>query len=1251
MMVRAAHERSRRGITLTEILIAIMILGVGMVSLATLFPIGLQRMREAARYSRTKVLVDSVGSDGTARALFSPTSFGASGGNTIGLMDAINWQYGLPTWWWDPNATVPADWNPLTQDTGFYGDFPSNGLGVDLSQTGGYGLPFAYDPLWRFQTPPGINPVANDISTNGYYLGDQFEARFGSGIGFIRLDPSDMGLPSAHGLQRLTNFNRPQVITGTAANPIINPVMPISNAVPNIFVSQEDVVWVENLPSNAASPVLPDLSLRSSPGAPAIDWHYSWMFTGFLVSAAGGATFEGNIVVFENRPFGISAVTNTPAQGLPGGTYEVAGETVVEAIFGHSGNIVSQGGGAPGYGAGADRTVLLRWFSSQPDPAVKPGDWIADVTYERQCADGLQPDHADGAVSERHPAGEPVPQPAEQCRVGQPAGPAVFLVPGAEGDSGDRRSLHGGCEPQSVAAIDGGLRGSIASGADDLELAGKPGGFQRRVDFALCDQRDSPAVHREVRFTVTPTIGRHSRHRATRRGVTLVEMLVTVAVLVIIMTVMVQIFQAATGALSAAQTIQDLDNQTKLLESTIRSDLGGVTARFTPALDPIQGLGYFEYGENEFADSQGEDSDDFLRFTAKAPPGQPFTGRMWVTQPAGAVGFYNASAMPITVTSEYAEIIYFLRNGNLYRRVLLIAPELQSAIVPSVGNQGYLPSNAGAGANFTPGALGGVVPVSWQGVNDFSAHPAATGPNTNVSATASAFAAQTVMLNSLSSLTNRENRFAAPRFSDDFYNIVTASYAGPDGYSDDFNGDKVPDLYPSLYPNLFTFLNTSTALPQLIFAPNYSISAATPSLAFPYIFPGAYTQPQMLTADQYGWIHSPSPYANVIQADGFGQGVNFESNPIGYLQSLNHNPLDLADNLPTPTTPLITHGTVTGTQMLQTWWGFPTWRETLSVHWNDPTKQVNDASGFGFNAKVFGQPNGLTPRSAGTVPVASDTQLLPWMGNPLTVAQGGTFPNGYDFSIIRRTPQLFSDAQGYSANMSIFLGTGGAVDQVWGVSWEDDLIMTNVRSFDVKAYDNAFGGYADLGWADDLRLWLPYINTQSYLLAAGTLPSPPPALQSTPLITVWPPLGAGGVGYDTYLQTFAHEGRMPPITTDQRFDAQFGAAVNYLPASSPYLPVNNGNYTGNIGDDTAGVVRMRRVWDSWSTAYSMAPAHGLNNSTGFLFGPPYTPPIYPSYPAPYPAPLRGIQIQIRVADPTNQRVKSVTIRQDFTDKL
>ncbi len=105
------------------------------------------------------------------------------------------------------------------------------------------------------------------------------------------------------------------------------------------------------------------------------------MFTGYQVSSSGGSTFEGSIVVFENRPFGIQAVANPPGPPIPtaAGTYQVDGETVVEAIFGHSGNIVNN------YGAGADRTVLLRWFATQADPVVRVGDWIADVTYERDA--------------------------------------------------------------------------------------------------------------------------------------------------------------------------------------------------------------------------------------------------------------------------------------------------------------------------------------------------------------------------------------------------------------------------------------------------------------------------------------------------------------------------------------------------------------------------------------------------------------------------------------------------------------------------------------------------------------------------------------------------------------------------------------------------------------------------------------------------------------------------------------------------
>lgn len=399
IMVRTlplAHHR--RGITLTEILIAILILGVGLASLATLFPLGLLRLREAARSTRSAYLMESAASDLVARGLLTSTSFS--------FADQYNLNYGLTPWFsiltgTSKTLTYPFSWQPMTQDQAYYLDDPRDAptyLGATSGLSGGYGLPFAYDPLWRFQT------TSATTGTPGYYIGDTFEARFGAGLGFIQNDPSGDGYPpSAHGLQRLTNFNRPFVLNATNQQV---PIMPAATVVPTIFVSPEDVVWQEptnqkyllgvpGIPATAVgaapSPVLPDLSISVDANnnhtfQPVNDWHYSWMFTGQQNNGSSGSTFDGNIVIFENRPFGITDATKT-APNPPGGVYQayqVDGETVVEAIFGYSTTISPTGG--PGYGVSADRAVLLRWYASQNDPVVKVGDWIADVTYERNAA-------------------------------------------------------------------------------------------------------------------------------------------------------------------------------------------------------------------------------------------------------------------------------------------------------------------------------------------------------------------------------------------------------------------------------------------------------------------------------------------------------------------------------------------------------------------------------------------------------------------------------------------------------------------------------------------------------------------------------------------------------------------------------------------------------------------------------------------------------------------------------------------------
>jgi type II secretory pathway pseudopilin PulG len=362
------------GITLTEILIAIMILGIGLVSLATLFPIGLLRLREAQRQTRSAYLFESATADVAARGLLNKNSFVYA--------DFANLNPpGFPMWFLSPlNPDGSGRYNPLTHDTAFYGAdaFDPANPGASSPGSGGYGLPFAYDPLWRFQT---TNPATG---TQGYYpdpIGQTtIEARFASGVGWLlRPEVDNNGPPSAYGLQRLTNFNRPIV-------------MPAALQVPSIFVSPEDVVWQEEHTTNVwpfnqpqpttvsgqFSTVLPDLGLtmQNAQGTASFiqDWRFTWMITAQQNNSSNGAGFEGNIVIWENRPFAIDA------NGF------IAGEPVYEAIFGYSANVVIDtiDGYRFGYGAGADRTVLIRWQATQPDPIIKVGDWIADVTYERQ---------------------------------------------------------------------------------------------------------------------------------------------------------------------------------------------------------------------------------------------------------------------------------------------------------------------------------------------------------------------------------------------------------------------------------------------------------------------------------------------------------------------------------------------------------------------------------------------------------------------------------------------------------------------------------------------------------------------------------------------------------------------------------------------------------------------------------------------------------------------------------------------------
>lgn len=350
-------RRQRRGVTMTEVLIAIMILGIGMTSLMTLFPIGLLKIREARRNNRASLLAENVASDLKTRDLLNRYSFAATyaaTGVTGGALFDV-WNKDYQALYDTANATDIIEVQPAT----------------------GLGLPVVccYDPLFfsnlAYTSSPALSNVAQLVRP---------ELRFGRAFGNdLRTDP-DGSSPSAYGLPRLTN------IWPALASPSAGPSMGNINSVASIFVSQDDTVFPEfendantkvidpNQTSFRQNPILPLIDSAASGAYSLNDWDYSWIFTG---KSRDRNVFEGDIVVFNKRQFGVSTDTNNNING-------VYGERVVEGIFGLGTIPLTMNNGQMGYAAGNSRKVLLMWpkVDDAERPEIKVGGWIADVTYE-----------------------------------------------------------------------------------------------------------------------------------------------------------------------------------------------------------------------------------------------------------------------------------------------------------------------------------------------------------------------------------------------------------------------------------------------------------------------------------------------------------------------------------------------------------------------------------------------------------------------------------------------------------------------------------------------------------------------------------------------------------------------------------------------------------------------------------------------------------------------------------------------------
>ena len=165
---------------------------------------------------------------------------------------------------------------------------------------------------------------------------------------------------------------------------------------------------------------------------------------------------------------------------------------------------------------------------------------------------------------------------------------------------------------------------------------------------------------------------------AARRGITLIEMLIAIAVSLIVLLAVIQVFDQLNTAMNNSKATIEQAGELRNVSQRLQADLNGMTASTLPWTPADAGDGYFEYIEGTGRDSDQSatywgDRDDILMFTARSKD-KPFVGRY-----AGAV-----------IESELAEIIWWTealpdQNGNgttdpdetvIRRRVLLIRPDL-----------------------------------------------------------------------------------------------------------------------------------------------------------------------------------------------------------------------------------------------------------------------------------------------------------------------------------------------------------------------------------------------------------------------------------------------------------------------------------------------------------------------------------------------------------------------------------------------
>jgi type II secretory pathway component PulJ len=259
-------------------------------------------------------------------------------------------------------------------------------------------------------------------------------------------------------------------------------------------------------------------------------------------------------------------------------------------------------------------------------------------------------------------------------------------------------------------------------------------------------------------------------------GYTLIEILVATTLSLILLGAVIAMLGKVGQSIANSRSSIEMADRLRLAEARLQLDLAGVTATMLPPRRPDNNEGYFVYIEGPVGaaamtntnvnpnvvmplnpavnsshtptdlDTTVGDFDDVLMFTIRSTD-LPFVGKYGNT----------------TIQSDTAEVIWFVRGRTLYRRVLLVAPWLNSD------------------TTFTS-----QLPTGFYARCDVSVHRNAAGTG--------------VVANTLGDLTRREFRFAHPSADNVFpydaarWNYVCTMPSGCKTTVGNYNNIRLPAI-------------------------------------------------------------------------------------------------------------------------------------------------------------------------------------------------------------------------------------------------------------------------------------------------------------------------------------------------------------------------------------------------------------------------------------------------------------------------